>query len=389
MKQILKSAAVMFFILTAIVFLSFTNTKKQSAATAIAENANPKIQVAILLDVSSSMDGLIEQAKSQLWNMVSTMGKAKCDGGISPKIEIALYEYGRSTNNQAAGYVKQISAFTSDLDMLSQKLFSLTTNGGDEYCGQVIYTSLQDLKWDAAPENYKVIFIAGNEDFLQGNLLYTKACNEAKQKGVIVNTIYCGDRMQGIREHWNLNAECGNGSFTVINQNEKVEDIPTPYDSMIISLNDKLNNTYMAYGYGGRQNIEMQASVDQLNFASSKGAAIKRTAVKSNSKLYKNESWDMVDADGIDEKFIDKLDKKTLPDSLKNKSTEELKVIVKEKSVLRGNIQKQIGEASTQRELFIANEKAKKAVKNNIATLETEVEKIIKEQAKRYKMKIE
>ena len=379
----------MFFILTAIVFLSFTNTKKQSAATAIAENANPKIQVAILLDVSSSMDGLIEQAKSQLWNMVSTMGKAKCDGGVSPKIEIALYEYGRSTNNQAAGYVKQISAFTSDLDMLSQKLFSLTTNGGDEYCGQVIYTSLQDLKWDAVQENYKVIFIAGNEDFLQGNLLYTKACNEAKQKGVIVNTIYCGDRMQGIREHWNLNAECGNGSFTVINQNEKVEDIPTPYDSMIISLNDKLNNTYMAYGYGGRQNIEMQASVDQLNFASSKGAAIKRTAVKSNSKLYKNESWDMVDADGIDEKFIDKLDKKTLPDSLKNKSTEELKVIVKEKSVLRGNIQKQIGEATTQRELFIANEKAKKAVKNNIATLETEVEKIIKEQAKRYKMKIE
>ncbi len=389
MKQILKPAAVMFFILTAIVFLSFTNTKKQSAATAIAENANPKIQVAILLDVSSSMDGLIEQAKSQLWNMVSTMGKAKCDGGVSPKIEIALYEYGRSTNNQAAGYVKQISAFTSDLDMLSQKLFSLTTNGGDEYCGQVIYTSLQDLKWDASPENYKVIFIAGNEDFLQGSLLYTKACNEAKQKGVIVNTIYCGDRMQGIREHWNLNAECGNGSFTVINQNEKVEDIPTPYDSMIISLNDKLNNTYMAYGYGGRQNIEMQASVDQLNFASSKGAAIKRTAVKSNSKLYKNESWDMVDADGIDEKFIDKLDKKTLPDSLKNKSTEELKVIVKEKSVQRGNIQKQIGEATTQRELFIANEKAKKAVKNNIATLETEVEKIIKEQAKRYKMKIE
>ena len=34
---------------------------------------------------------------------------------------------------------------------------------------------------------------------LQGNLQYTKARNEAKQKGVIVNTIYCGDKMQGIR----------------------------------------------------------------------------------------------------------------------------------------------------------------------------------------------
>ena len=106
------------------------------------------------------MDGLIEQAKAQLWNMVNTLGKAKCDGSVSPKIEIALYEYGRTTNDAKAGYVKLINGFISDLDSLSENLFSLKTNGGDEYCGQVIYTSLQQLQWDAAPENYKVIFIA-------------------------------------------------------------------------------------------------------------------------------------------------------------------------------------------------------------------------------------
>mgnify|MGYP001792544941 CR=1 FL=1 len=265
MKQLLKPFAAMLFIVTAIIMLSFTNDKKRSATKTVSKNANPKIQVAILLDVSGSMDGLIEQAKSQLWNMVSTMGKAKCDGGAAPKIEIALYEYGRTTNDVKAGYVKQISAFTGDLDMLSQKLFSLTTNGGDEYCGQVIYTSLQELQWDASAENYKVIFIAGNEDFLQGSLLYTKACNEAKQKGVIVNTIYCGDRMQGIREHWNLSSECGNGSFTVINQNEKVEEIPTPYVSILFSLNGQLNNTYIAYGYAGAKSHAMRAQVHQLN----------------------------------------------------------------------------------------------------------------------------
>ena len=91
------------------------------------------------------MDGLIEQAKAQLWNMVSTMGKAKCNGDISPQIEIALYEYGRSTNDIKAGYVKQINGFTSDLDSLSQNFFSLKTNGGDEYCGQVIYTSFKRI----------------------------------------------------------------------------------------------------------------------------------------------------------------------------------------------------------------------------------------------------
>ena len=389
MKQILKPAAVTLFIVSAFIFSAFTGSPVKSTETTGTKNANPKIQVAILLDVSGSMDGLIEQAKAQLWNMVSTMGKAKCEGGIAPKIEIALYEYGRTTNDAKAGYVKQLSAFSSDLDMLSQKLFSLTTNGGDEYCGQVIFTSLQELKWDASPENYKVIFIAGNEDFLQGSLLYTKACDEAKKKGVIVNTIYCGDRMQGIREHWNLNTECGNGSFTVINQNEKVDDIPTPYDNIIFSLNEKLNGTYLAYGYAGTQNLEMQANVDQMNYKASKGAALKRAAVKSNAGVYNNSTWDMVDAAKNDEKFVDKLDKKTLPDSLKNKTTEELKVIVKEKTAKRAGIQKQIGEANTQREAFIAAEKAKNAVKNNVATLETEVEKIIKEQARRYKMVIQ
>jgi hypothetical protein len=57
---------------------------------------------------------------------------------------------------------------------------------------------LDELKWNEKNDQYKVIFIAGNEDFLQGNVTYTAACAKAKEKGVIVNTIYCGDRMQGI-----------------------------------------------------------------------------------------------------------------------------------------------------------------------------------------------
>ncbi len=389
MKLLLKTAVIGFFTLALVPVLSFTNSINNTGKAFVSNNANPKIQVAILLDVSGSMEGLIEQAKAQLWNMVSVMGKAQCNNNVTPKIEIALYEYGRTTNNRADGYVKQISGFTGDLDLLSKNLFSLTTNGGDEFCGHVIYTSLKDLQWDASAENYKVIFIAGNEDFLQGDILYTKACNEAKQKGVIVNSIYCGDSLQGIREHWNLSSECGNGSFTVINQNEKIDAIPTPYDSIIFSLNEKLNGTYIAYGRAGAQYLETQASVDKMNYSASKGAALKRATVKSNAKLYKNESWDMVDADGVDDKFIDKLDKKTLPDSLKNKTNEQLKQVVKEKAGQRSNIQKQIVEENTKRESFIATAKAKAFVKNNTATLETEIEKIIKNEAKRYNMVIQ
>lgn len=386
MKPTVKPLIALLVFAAAFTAMSFTVTGKKRMLPPV----KPKIQVAILLDVSNSMDGLIEQAKSQLWNMVSVMGKAKCDNGLEPEIEIALYEYGRSSNAVKDGYVKQISGFTTDLDKLSQQLFSLTTNGGDEYCGQVIYTSLDELKWDPSTDNYKVIFIAGNEDFMQGSLSYTKACTEAKNKGVVVNTIYCGSRADGIREHWNLGAECGNGSFTNINSNAKLEEIPTPYDSVLFSLNDKLNNTYIAYGYAGAGKQAMQASMDQANYSVNKTAAAKRVGVKGNAKLYRNESWDLVDRGEVEKSddFLKTLDKKTLPDSLRNKSTEELKQIITVKKQERSNIQKLIETTNTQREAYIANERKKNAAQVKEATLETEVEKIIKEQVKRNKMKI-
>lgn len=391
MKQALKPFAFILFSLTTLIFISFVTTDKQVVVLKTIPSPRydaPKIQAAILLDVSGSMSGLIEQAKAQLWNMVSTMGKAQCNGQ-TPKIEIALYEYGRSTNDINEGYVKKLNGFINDLDSLSQNLFKLTTNGGDEYCGQVIFTAIKDLQWDASPESYKVIFIAGNEDFLQGSVLYTQACDEAKKKGVIVNTIYCGNREQGIKEHWNLNSECGNGSFTVINQNDKIDDIPTPYDSIIFSYNDKLNGTYMGYGQKAQYFAANQAKQDQLNTSMSKSAGLKRIKSKSNGNVYDNAKWDLVDAvekngDGV----IDKMDKAELPDSLKNKSTAEIKQIVAEKSVERGRVQKEITTLNAQRDAYIAAEKAKNATKNNASNLETEVEKIIKEQAKRFNMKI-
>ncbi len=384
----MKSSAKIIFALLSIAGL--VTLMASTGKTTSQKPVQPKIQAAILLDVSGSMDGLIEQAKAQLWNMVSTMGKAKCTGDISPQIEIALYEYGRSDNDVKKGYVKQLSSFTNDLDSLSKILFSLKTNGGDEYCGQVIQTSLKELQWDAAPENYKVIFIAGNEDFLQGNVLYTTSCNQAKNKGVIVNTIYCGDRMQGIKEHWNLNTECGNGSFTNINQNDKIDDIPTPYDSLLITLNGGLNNTYMAYNSIGGVKIQGMYSVDAMNAGMSKSAAIKRGKVKSNSKVYNQASWDLIDLKEKDNDAIAKLDRKTLPDSLQNKTNAELEKIVEEKRQQRSAAQKEIETLNAKRDAYIAAEKAKNATnKNNAATLETEVEKIIKEQAKRFNMKIE
>jgi len=386
MNQLLRSAAIGTVILISFVICSFLLPPKKTFSQK-PPAAVPKIQAAILLDVSGSMNGLIEQAKAQLWNMVTTMGKVDCNGQ-TPTIEIALYEYGRPGNGTTKGYVKQISAFTGDLDLLSQKLFSLTIDGGDEYCGQVIYTSVNELKWDTASTSYKVIFIAGNEDFLQGSLHYSKACIAAKTKGIIVNTIYCGDKMQGITEHWNLAGECGSGSFTNINQNVTIDDIPTPYDSQLITLNGKLNNTYIGYGMLGTANKQQQVLADSINFKMNTATALKRGKVKSNAKLYKNSTWDLVDGYAEKGEAFLNLDLKALPDSLRNKSKEEIKTIVTTKSKERNAVQQEMATLNIKRDAWLVAEKAKNSTNNNQVTLESEIEKIIKEQVKRFNMKV-
>ncbi|MDH3796015.1 MAG: VWA domain-containing protein, partial [Flavobacteriaceae bacterium] len=148
-----------------------------------------RVRIALLLDTSNSMDGLINQAKAQLWDIVNEFTYARCGNQERPRLEIALYQYGNDNLSSREGYIQQVIGFSSDLDEISERLFSLNTNGGEEYCGQVIHTSLKQLDWGRNPDDLKMIFIAGNEPFTQGKLDYRDAASQAKEKDVVVNTI--------------------------------------------------------------------------------------------------------------------------------------------------------------------------------------------------------
>ena len=211
---------------------------------------NHTIKVALLLDTSNSMDGLINQAKAQLWEIINELSYASY-GIKKPNLEIAIYEYGNDLLESSDNFVRQVLPFNNDLDEISEKLFSLTTNGGKEYCGQVINTSLNELNWGENKNDLKLIFIAGNEPFTQGKLHYKEAISDAIEKDVIVNTIFCGNYNQGISGMWQDGANLGRGDYMTINQNKKVIHIITPYDTDIIILNKQLNETYIYFGDKG------------------------------------------------------------------------------------------------------------------------------------------
>ena len=104
------------------------------------------ILLGLLLDTSNSMDGLIDQAKAQLWNIVNKLSEARSDGQ-RPTVRVALYEYGNSGLPMTGNYIRQVSPFTVNMDEISKQLFALATDGGEEYCGAVLAKSLDELDW--------------------------------------------------------------------------------------------------------------------------------------------------------------------------------------------------------------------------------------------------
>ena len=89
----------------------------------------PLVQIGILLDTSGSMSGLIDQARTELWSIVNEFIFARRNG-TAPEVQVALYEYGKSSLAQDEGYIRQIVPLTTDLDKISEELFALKTNGG-------------------------------------------------------------------------------------------------------------------------------------------------------------------------------------------------------------------------------------------------------------------
>ncbi|PIE49129.1 MAG: hypothetical protein CSA39_04230 [Flavobacteriales bacterium] len=343
-----------------------TNSPKQNS-----------IKVALLLDTSNSMDGLINQAKAQLWEIVNELSKMKCNEE-NPNLQIALYEYGNSDISVLKGYIRQVTDFSNDLDLISEKLFSLDTNGGHEYCGEVIMTSLKDLKWGNNKNDLKLIFIAGNEPFTQGEVNYKDAATQANEQDVTVNTIFCGDYNSGISGKWKAGADLTGGDYMVINHNDRIVHIATPYDDIIIKLNRQLNDTYIYYGKEGSNKRMLQRKQDE-NAAEMDEVVIVKRAVSKSGRLYNNASWDLVDAENDKGFSYKSLDKKSLPKELQNKSTEEIKTYVAEQRKKRADIKKAIQSYNKKRDAYVAKQHIKNANKNS---LENVLLKTVRKQAK-------
>jgi hypothetical protein len=373
----LKVLTVLIVVISVLTLLSMPSAAKKA-------KPKPLVQMAILLDTSGSMEGLIEQAKTQLWKIVNEMALAK-QQGVSPRLEVGLYEYGKSSIPASEGYLRMIVPMSEDLDRISEELFKLRTNGGSEYCGMVIQSAVKELTWSKSNDHLKVIFIAGNEPFTQGSVNYKTACKEAITNGIIVNTIFCGNYQTGIRTFWKDGADLADGKYMNIDQNQKIAHVSAPQDKKIVELGKKLNQTYLAYGKKGYLMKERQKAQDANAAGVSESVMAQRSATKA-APQYKNVGWDLVDAEKEGKVKVEEMDEAELPAEMKKMSKKERKEYVEKKKKERETIQKKIKTLKKDRDKYVAEQRKKQAGEQ---TLDEAIIQTIRDQAEKKNYKFE
>lgn len=320
---------------------------------------NNLAQIALLIDTSNSMDGLIQQAKTQLWRIVNEIASAN-KGGKTPDLQVAVYHYGNSGLSMRDHYVQQVVGFTSDLDRVSEALFGLRTNGGDEYAGAAIQDAVTQLAWSKDPGAYKAVFIAGNEPFTQGPVPFREAIQAAIRKGVVVNTVFCGNRQEGANTDWLAGAQSGGGEYLVIDQDQQVAMLRAPQDDEISRLSLELNKTYVPIGLKGRRMHENQARQDANAMAAAPAAAAERAAFKAKAQYSGGAgAWDAVTmlASG---KALSAVAKEEMPAEMQSLDDEGRATYLKDKAEDRKKIEGKIQKLQAEREKHV-REAEKKA----------------------------
>jgi hypothetical protein len=325
-----------------------------SAVPIVASSSTRPIDLVICLDVSGSMSGLINAARQNLWSVVNDLATLK----PTPELRVALLTYGSPRYPKENGFVAVQTPFTTDLDLVSMQLFALTTNGGEEYVARVVRAALDELKWSPDPKSLKLLFVAGNEAATQDPLLDAMEQSKAAiARGIVVNTIFCGDPATPEAVGWREVAKFADGQFAAIEQDDGTV-IATPFDEQLTALSAQLNTTYVPYGKDGAVWSANQVAQDGNAAGLNVVAAAQRAQTKAGA-CYVNPMFDLVDACKKPEFKLTEVKKEDLPEELRKLSAEELKAYVDKKTEERAALQKQVAELGAKREVFVQKERAK------------------------------
>jgi len=314
----------------------------------------PKVDVVFVLDTTGSMGGLIQTAKEKIWSIATTMASAQ----QTPEIRIGLVAY----RDKGDAYVTRVVDLSDDLDSVYATLMDFEASGGGdtpESVNRALHDAVHNISWSQQDQAYQVIFLVGDApphmDY--NEVQYPEIVASANEKGIVVNTIQCGEIPSAVTP-WTQIASLGHGAFFQVEQAGGAVAYTTPYDEEIAALSARLDDTRLYFG-SEEEKEKMHGKIAatlKLNEGASSAARARRGVFNTSAGgranlLGENELVAAVESGTVD---LDKLEEDALPEALKPMSSAEQEAYVVGLSEERADLQRQIKELSQSRDGYIA-----------------------------------
>jgi Mg-chelatase subunit ChlD len=319
-----------------------------------AVNDRSRIDVVFVLDTTGSMGGLIQAAREKIWSIATTMASAQS----APEIRMGLVAF----RDRGDAYVTRVVDLSSDLDSMYATLMDFQADGGGdgpESVNQALHDAVHKVSWSQDSGTYKAIFLVGDApphmDY-QDDVKYPVTLSVAKDKGIVVNAIQCG-QVSDTTPAWQQIARLGDGHYFQVEQAGSAVAIATPFDEKLATLSEKLDDTRLYYGTGEDKEKQRRkmAAADKLHAASSVESRARRAAFNASKSgaanfLGDGELVDEVTSGRVD---LSSIDKDMLPEPMQTMAPEEQEAIITETAERRNELKRQISELTGERSAYL------------------------------------
>jgi uncharacterized protein YegL len=316
-----------------------------------------RVEVVFVLDTTGSMGGLISAAQEKIWSIASTLAQAQ----QVPEISMGLVAY----RDRGDAYVTRVIDLDKDLDSMYAQLMDFAADGGGdgpEAVNEGLAAAVRNISWSQDQGAYKVVFLVGDApphmDY-QGAAKYPEIVAEAAAKGIVVNTIQCGNMSDTVAP-WQHIARLGHGRYFAVEQAGSAVAIATPFDEQLATLAADLDATRTYYG-STAEKAAMESKIDatrRLREEASVAAQARRAAFNASAAGASNllGGRDLVEDVASGRVDLATVPEAELPASLAAMAPAQQKAALAETAEKRETLQRQINELAAERDAYLKDQ---------------------------------
>ncbi len=304
--------------------------------------AGPRVEVAFVLDTTGSMGGLIDGAKRRIWSIARRIG----EGRPRPDLRVALVGY----RDLGDAYVTRVHDFTGDMDEVFANLSAFRAEGGGdtpEHVSAAMHDAVHRLTWSSGRARRMIVLVGDAPPHMdyQDGFDYRRHVGEARQRGIVVESIQCGQDVQ-TAQVWQEIATLGDGRYAQIDSQGGMPVRITPADAELARLNAELASTVVA----GGSSEERKDTLNKLAARSAMAAPAAAEAAGYFGNAERLAAHDLVDLPALEQKKA----LATPPPALAGKTEAQSMRYLQEQKTRRQALQGRIRELTKQREEFLS-----------------------------------